>query len=255
LMYIQHVAYPGELLRFFCSPFFPFSVLRQRLITLLDASCRNNENEKKYAQLSVDSYLVQLFFAEFPKEKIMTSEVIDELKEKMESSVDAYKRELTRIRTGRASLALLDGIKVDAYGSMLPMDQVGTLTIPESSMIAIKPWDPQMIAPIEKAILSSDLGLTPANDGNVIRLTIPPLTEERRKELVKQVKKVGEEFKVAIRNVRRDANDTLKAQKKDKEISEDDMFRLQDEAQKATDSFIKQIDDIAASKEVEVMEV
>ena len=185
----------------------------------------------------------------------MTSEVIDELKEKMESSVDAYKRELTRIRTGRASLALLDGIKVDAYGSMLPMDQVGTLTIPESSMIAIKPWDPQMIAPIEKAILSSDLGLTPANDGNVIRLTIPPLTEERRKELVKQVKKVGEEFKVAIRNVRRDANDTLKAQKKDKEISEDDMFRLQDEAQKATDSFIKQIDDIAASKEVEVMEV
>jgi len=185
----------------------------------------------------------------------MTSEVIDELKEKMEGSVDAYKRELTRIRTGRASLALLDGIKVDAYGSMLPMDQVGTLTIPESSMIAIKPWDPQMIAPIEKAILSSDLGLTPANDGNVIRLTIPPLTEERRKELVKQVKKVGEEFKVAIRNVRRDANDALKAQKKDKEISEDDMFRLQDEAQKATDSFIKQIDEIAAGKEVEVMEV
>jgi len=185
----------------------------------------------------------------------MTSEVIAELKEKMEGSVDAYKRELTRIRTGRASLALLDGIKVDAYGSMLPLDQVGTLTIPESSMIAIKPWDPQMIAPIEKGILSSDLGLTPANDGNVIRLTIPPLTEERRKELVKKVKKVGEEYKVAVRSVRRDANDTLKAQKKDKEISEDDMFRLQDDAQKATDSFIKQIDEIAAGKEVEVMEV
>ena len=185
----------------------------------------------------------------------MTNEVIDELTEKMEGSIDAYKRDLTRIRTGRASLALLDGIKVDAYGSMLSMDQVGTLTIPESSMIAIKPWDPQMIAPIEKAILASDLGLTPANDGNVIRLTIPPLTEERRKELVKQVKKVGEEFKVAVRNVRREANDTLKAQKKDKEISEDDMFRLQDESQKATDSFIKQIDKIAAGKEVEVMEV
>lgn len=185
----------------------------------------------------------------------MTSEVIAELKEKMEGSVDAYKRELTKIRTGRASLALLDGVKVDAYGSMLPMDQVGTMTIPESSMIAIKPWDPQMIAPIEKALLSSDLGLTPANDGNVIRLTIPPLTEERRKELVKQVKKIGEEFKVAVRNARREANDTLKAQKKDKEISEDDMFRLQDEAQKATDIFVKQIDDIAAGKEAEVMEV
>ncbi len=185
----------------------------------------------------------------------MTSEVIDELNEKMEGSVDAYKRELTRIRTGRASLALLDGIKVDAYGSILPMDQVGTMTIPESSMIAIKPWDPQMIAPIEKAILASDLGLTPANDGNVIRLTIPPLTEERRKELVKRVKKIGEEFKVAVRNVRREANDSLKAQKKDKEISEDDLFRLQDDAQKATDSFVKLIDEIAAGKEAEVMEV
>jgi len=185
----------------------------------------------------------------------MSSEQVEKLKEKMQGSVDAYKRELTKIRTGRASLALLDGIKVDAYGSMLPMDQVGTLTIPESSMIAIKPWDPQMIAPIEKAILSSSLGLTPANDGNVIRLNIPPLTEDRRKELVKQVKKIGEEFKVAIRNVRRDGNDLFKKQKKDKEISEDDMFRLQEEAQKATDDFIKQIDEITANKEKEVMEV
>ncbi len=185
----------------------------------------------------------------------MSSEQVEELKEKMQGSVDAYKRELTKIRTGRASLALLDGIKVDAYGSMLPMDQVGTLTIPESSMIAIKPWDPQMIAPIEKAILSSSLGLTPANDGNVIRLNIPPLTEDRRRELVKQVKKIGEEFKVAIRNVRRDGNDLFKKQKKDKEISEDDMFRLQEEAQKATDDFIKQLDEITANKEKEVMEV
>lgn len=185
----------------------------------------------------------------------MSSEQIEELKEKMQGSVEAYRRELTKIRTGRASLALLDGIKVDAYGSMLPLDQVGTLTVPESSMIAIKPWDPQMIGPIEKAILSSDLGLTPANDGNVIRLTIPALTEDRRKELVKQVKKIGEEFKVAIRNARREGNDLFKNQKKDKEISEDDMFRLQDEAQKATDEFIKQIDEITAGKEKEVMEV
>ncbi len=185
----------------------------------------------------------------------MASDTIEQLDSKMESSVDALKRELVRIRTGRASLSLLDGLKVDAYGSQMPLDQVGTITIPESSMIAIKPWDPQMLPAIEKAILASDLGLTPANDGNVIRLSIPPLTEERRKDLVKQVKKIGEEFKVAVRNVRREANDILKKMKKDKEISEDDMFRLQDDAQKATDDFIKQIDEIVSGKEKEVMEV
>lgn len=185
----------------------------------------------------------------------MANDVIDQLNEKMDSSVDAFKRELVKIRTGRASLSLLDGIKVDAYGSQMPMDQVGTLTIPETSMIAIKPWDPQMLAAIEKAILGSDLGLTPANDGKVIRLNIPPLTEERRKELVKKVKKVGEEFKVAIRNVRREANDSLKKLKKEKEISEDDLFRLQEEGQKVTDSYIGKIDEIALGKEKEVMEV
>ena len=122
-------------------------------------------------------------------------------------------------------------------------------------MIAIKPWDPQTLAMIEKAILASDLGLTPANDGSVIRLTIPPLTGERRAELVKQVKKIGEEYKVAVRNVRRDSNDVLKKLKKDKEISEDDMFRLQEETQKATDSYITMIDSIVEGKEKEVMEV
>jgi ribosome recycling factor len=188
-------------------------------------------------------------------EEIMANDVVDQVNTKMEASIDALKRELVKIRTGRASLALLDGIKVDAYGSILPVDQVGTLTIPESRMIVIQPWDPQMLAVIEKAILSSDLGLTPANDGKVIRLTIPQLTEERRKELVKNVKKVAEEFKVAVRNVRREANDTLKKLKKDKDISEDEMFRLQEEAQKATDAFVKQIDEIAAGKEKEVMEV
>lgn len=185
----------------------------------------------------------------------MSTDIIEQLNSKMESSIDALKRELVKIRTGRASLSLLDGVKVDAYGSPMPMDQVGTLTIPESSMIAIKPWDPQLLPAIEKAILASDLGLTPANDGNVIRLNIPPLTEERRKELVKQVKKTGEEFKVAIRNVRREANDSLKKLKKDKDISEDDMFRLQDEAQKSTDSFINKVDEIVNGKEKEVMEV
>ncbi|MCI5128696.1 MAG: ribosome recycling factor, partial [Candidatus Electrothrix sp. AUS3] len=138
----------------------------------------------------------------------MSNEVIDLAKESMEERIGALKRELTKIRTGRASRSLLDGIKVTAYGSTLPVDQVGTITIPESRMIVIQPWDPQMLAVLEKAIMASDIGLTPANDGKVIRLNIPQLTEERRKELVKQVKKIAEEYKVGIRNDRRDANDT-----------------------------------------------
>jgi ribosome recycling factor len=181
--------------------------------------------------------------------------IIDQLKEKMAASTEALKRDLVKIRTGRASLSLLDGIKVKAYGSQMSLDQVGTMTIPESNMIAIKPWDPQVLPAIEKAILASGLGLTPASDGNVVRLTIPPLTGERRKELVKQVKKIGEEYKVAIRNIRRDANETLKKMKKDKELSEDEMFRLQEEAQKLTDSYIGQVDEIAGGKEKEVMAV
>ncbi len=183
------------------------------------------------------------------------SDVILEMAEKMEKSVDTFKNELAKVRTGRASLNVLDDISVDAYGSGMPMNQVATLTIPESRLIAIQPWDPQMLPAIEKAILKSSIGLTPVNDGKIIRLNIPQLTEERRKELVKQVKKIAEEFRVAIRNVRRDANDALKKQKKDKEISEDDMFKLQDEAQAETNSYIKQIDDLTASKEKEVMEV
>lgn len=185
----------------------------------------------------------------------MTNATMDQLKEKMASSIEALKRELVKIRTGRASLALLDGIKVNAYGSQMPIDQIGTMTIPETNMITIKPWDPQVLPAIEKAILSSNLGLTPASDGNVVRLTIPPLTGERRKDLVKQVKKIGEEYKVAIRNIRRDANENLKKMKKDKEISEDDMFRMQEEAQKMTDGYISQVDDITGGKEKEVMAV
>jgi ribosome recycling factor len=183
------------------------------------------------------------------------SDVILEMSEKMEKSVDTFKIELSKVRTGRASLALLEGIMVNAYGSSLPLNQVGTLTIPESRMIAIQPWDPQMLPAIEKALLKASIGLTPVSDGKIIRLNIPQLTEERRKELVKQVKKVAEEFRVAVRNARRDAIETLKKQKKDKEISEDDLFRLQDEAQSETDTYVKQIDDITASKEKEVMAV
>ena len=185
----------------------------------------------------------------------MTSEVILEMVEKMDKSLDAFKQELTKIRTGRASLSLLDGIKVEAYNSSMPLNQVGTLTIPESRQIVIQPWDPQVMSSIEKAILKSELGLTPVNDGKVIRINIPQLTEERRKELVKIVKKIAEEYRVAVRNHRRDAIDNLKKQKKNKEISEDEQFKLQDEAQKETDSYIAKIDEVAADKENEVMEV
>ena len=185
----------------------------------------------------------------------MTSEVILVMVEKMDKSHEAFKQELTRIRTGRASLSLLDGIKVEAYSSSMPLNQVATLTIPESRQIVIQPWDPQVMSSIEKAILKSELGLTPVNDGKVIRINIPQLTEERRKELVKIVKKIAEEYRVAVRNHRRDANDTLKKQKKNKEISEDEQFKLQDEAQKETDSYIAKIDEVAAEKENEVMEV
>ncbi len=183
------------------------------------------------------------------------NEVIFEMAEKMEKSVEAFKLELSKVRTGRASLGLLDDITVSAYGSQMPLNQVGSLTIPESRTIAIQPWDPQMLPAIEKAILKSDVGLTPASDGKIIRLNIPQLTEERRRDLVKHVKKVAEEYRVAVRNIRRDALDVLKKQKKDKEISEDDLFKLQDETQRETDSYMKKIDEITASKEKEVMEV
>jgi ribosome recycling factor len=183
------------------------------------------------------------------------NEVIFEMSEKMEKSIETFKHELSKVRTGRASLALLDNISVDAYGSILPLNQVGTLTIPESRMIAIQPWDPQMLPAIEKAILKSSIGLTPISDGKIIRLNIPQLTEERRKELVKQVKRIAEEFRVALRSVRRETNDMLKKQKKEKEISEDELFKLQEEAQHETDTYIKQIDTITLSKEKEVLEV
>ena len=181
--------------------------------------------------------------------------LIVEMSEKMAKSLDSFKGELAKVRTGRASLALLDGIMVNAYGSPMPVNQVGSVTIPESRMIAIQPWDTQLLPAIEKAILKSDIGLTPVSDGKIVRLNIPQLTEERRRDLVKQVKKIAEEFRVAVRNLRRDANESLKKLKKDKAISEDELFRHQEEAQTETDSCIKQIDSIAAAKEKEVMEV
>jgi len=183
------------------------------------------------------------------------SEVILIMSDKMEKSVESFKKELSKVRTGRASLSILDDISVDAYGSGMPLNQVCTLTIPESRLIAVQPWDPQMLPAIEKAILKSGVGLTPVNDGKIIRLNIPQLTEERRKELVKSVKKTAEEFRVAIRNIRREAIDSLKKQKKDKDISEDELFKFQDDAQAETDVYVKKIDEITGSKEKEVMEV
>ena len=185
----------------------------------------------------------------------MLEDVYQEVEHKMERSIEALRKDLSRIRTGRASLSLLDGIGIDYYGTATPLNQVATLAVPESRLITIQPWDKTQMGSIEKAIQKSDLGLTPTNDGTLIRLAIPPLTADRRKELVKQVKKVGEDSKIALRNVRRDGNDTLKSLEKDKLVSEDDWRRGQEQVQKITDRFISQIDEILQAKETEVMEV
>ena len=179
---------------------------------------------------------------------------IQEAGSKMDKAIGAFDRDLARVRTGRASTALLEGINVDYYGTSMPLNQVASVAIPESRLLTIQPWDIKILGDIEKAILKSDLGLTPTNDGKVIRVNVPPLTEERRKELVKLVKKMAEECRVAIRNVRREAIERLKSQKKAKEISEDDLFRLQDEAQKVTDDHIKKVEGIVADKEKEILE-
>ncbi|MFO7962955.1 MAG: ribosome recycling factor [Desulfobacterales bacterium] len=184
----------------------------------------------------------------------MIEDVFEETRERMAKSVAACKNELNKIRTGRASLTLLDGIRVDYYGAMTPLDQMATLSVPESRLITIKPWDMSAIKEIEKAILKSDLGLTPTSDGKIIRISIPALTEERRKEIVKIISKICEEHKVAVRNIRRDSNDLLKGLKKDGDITEDDAFKGQDEVQKITDEYIGQLDQIYKEKEKEVLE-
>lgn len=185
----------------------------------------------------------------------MIDEVHEEMEASMQKAVEALRKDLTRIRTGRASLALLDGIMVDYYGSSTPINQLASLSIPEPRQIIIQPWDSRAVQDIEKALLKSELGLTPMNDGKVIRIVLPPLTAERRKELVKVVKKMGEEFKVQIRNHRRDANDMLKEMKKDKEIAEDDHRKGQERIQKTTDGHISKVDEVVAEKEAEIMEI
>ncbi len=175
--------------------------------------------------------------------------------ERMSGALEALKRDFASIRTSRASLALLDDIMVNYYGTSTPLQQLASLSIPDSRQISIQPWDQKIIPEIEKAIMKSDLGITPVNDGRIIRIHIPSLTEERRKQLVKIVKKKAEEAKVAIRNIRRDINEELKKLEKENYLSEDDLKRSQDEIQKTTDIHIAKVDEILAHKEKEIMEV
>ncbi len=184
----------------------------------------------------------------------MIEETYQETRDRMGKTIVALENELKRIRTGRASTSLLDGIKVDYYGTPTVLNQMATVAVPESRLITIQPWDASIIKDIEKAILKSDLGLTPSNDGKIIRIAIPPLSEERRKELVKLVHKTSEEHKVAVRNIRRDANELIKGFKKDGDVSEDQAFKAQDKIQKITDGYIQKIDEIYNSKEKEILE-
>ena len=184
----------------------------------------------------------------------MIESTLQETKDRMGKTITALENELKRVRTGRASLSLLDGIRVDYYGTQTQLNQMASLSVPESRLIVIQPWDVSAIKEIEKAILKSDLGLTPSSDGKLIRISIPPLTEERRKELVKVVGKMCEEHKVAARNIRRDSNELLKGFKKDGDISEDDAFKAQDSVQKITDEYINRIDEVYKNKEKEILE-
>ena len=185
---------------------------------------------------------------------MMINEVIKTVQKDMEKAIEAMERDFSRMRTGRASLALLDGIRVDYYGSISPLNQVASLSIPESRLITIKPWDKTVIGEIEKAIQRSDLGLTPSNDGQIIRIAIPPLSEERRKEIVKVVHKRAEEGKISIRNGRREGNEMLRAMENDGEISEDELHKAMKDVQKQTDDFIKKVDEGLEIKEKEIME-
>lgn len=180
---------------------------------------------------------------------------VQDCKNRMQKSIDNLDKEFAKLRTGRASTTLVDNIRVEYYGTPTPLNQVASVSIPDSRTISIAPWDRNAFSSIEKAIMKSDLGLTPINDGRAIRINIPPLTEERRKDLVKMAKKYTEEAKVAIRNVRRDVNEELKKLQTAKEISEDDLRKGQDEVQKITDGFVKKADAVLTEKEKEIMEI
>lgn len=185
--------------------------------------------------------------------------MIDDLKNRtrggMDKALEALRRDLSKVRTGRASVSILDDVRVDYYGTPTPLNQIGTLAVPEPRLITIQPWEKKLISEIERAIQKADLGINPTSDGIVIRLAFPPLTEERRKDMVKQVKKMGEEGKIAVRNARRDANDSLKKLLKDKAISEDDEKHGEKEIQSLTDDYVARIDKVIADKEKELLEI
>jgi ribosome recycling factor len=181
--------------------------------------------------------------------------VLKDTRNRMEKALESLEKDLSRLRTGRASAALLEGIQVEYYGTTTPLNQLASVSIPDSRTITIQPWDRGAFSDVERAILKSDLGLNPVNDGKLIRINMPPLTEERRRDLAKVAKKYTEDAKIAIRNIRRDANEALKKMKTDKEITEDDMHRGQDEVQKITDGHIARADSILSEKDKEIMEI
>ncbi|HEY8495481.1 MAG TPA: ribosome recycling factor [Limnochordales bacterium] len=181
--------------------------------------------------------------------------LLREAEEKMKQAVQAARRDLAAIRTGRANPSLLDRVEVDYYGTLLPINQLASISVPEPRLLVIQPWDKNAVKMIEKAILKSDLGLTPTSDGNVVRIQVPPLTEERRKELARIARKEAEDKRVAVRNVRRDVNDAIKKLEKDGQLSEDECRRAQSQVQELTDRYIREIDDLLAAKEKEILEV
>jgi ribosome recycling factor len=186
---------------------------------------------------------------------VSIEEHLSDSKKRMEATIDAFKTETSRVRTGRASASLISNVKVDYYGTMTPLNQLATINVPEPQLIVVQPYDGGALENMEKAIQSSELGLNPSNDGKVIRVPVPPLTEERRKEMVKMVKGMGEEHKISLRNIRREINDDLKADQKEKNITEDDLRKGQAEVQKVTDSFVTQIDQLLSAKEEEILKV
>ncbi|WP_029917634.1 ribosome recycling factor [Pelobacter seleniigenes] len=185
----------------------------------------------------------------------MVDEVLNETRFAMDKAVKSLKRDMTKVRTGRASVSLLDDVRVEYYGVPTPLSQVATLSAPEPRLITVQPWEKNLIPEIEKALFKADLGLTPSSDGQLIRLPVPALTEERRREMVKIIKRMAEEAKISVRNARRDANDNLKMLEKEKEITEDDLKRSEKDVQQLTDQFVELIDSVVQKKEQEVMEV
>jgi ribosome recycling factor len=185
----------------------------------------------------------------------MMDKVKTSLNDSMKKAVDSLKHQLTKVRTGRASASILDGVQVEYYGSMSPINQLGQISTPEARLLQIQPFDKTMIPAIEKALFGANLGVTPTNDGNFVRLNFPALTEDKRKDLAKEIKKIGEDTKVVIRNVRRDQNDAVKKAEKDKLISEDESKKIQTEIQNITDKFTKEVDTIIANKEKEVLSI